>query len=191
MSNIDIQMSHTEQTPITDRFQDMKAEGMTRSQRIGQILRTAWVDTAAEVKTGANHMRPMAEAIAATIMDDVKHKGETATTRLHEAWTDQTERADLVDHIQRILTQVGTALRAQVWPRVQEQAEHLDAQLSERYGDRYSIFKQRLDQAKVWYAQPQDQPAPAAAPPTAPVQVEIEEDVATVDVRATQTVEAQ
>lgn len=167
---------------LQQNWQQLKSEGGTRSQRIGQILKAAFTEMATELKTGATTMKPVAQDLATDVADQLKERGQAAATTINEAWTDQADNPDLVKRLQVMLQRLASAVKARLWPQVQREMADIDAALANSYGDRYQATKQRLNRAKGWY-QSQQQQKQTGQPPVPPRSIAIEpEQVVTVDV---------
>ena len=180
-------MANTHQERIAENLKKIRTEGGVRTQRIGQILQTAFVETTTELKAGVTHIRPMAKEVTDTAVNDFKQKGQKVATKLNDAWTDQGDSPDLPAQLRSLLASIAKTLKASLFPHVKEQAETLDSTLTERYGERYDAFKQRLETAKQWYAQAQQRVNKEAPNPISATHTPVsqKDSKVTVDVVAT------
>lgn len=120
------------QQVLQQELSQVKAEAQTRQERIATILKMAVSESVAEVKAGTGEARSIGQRIVAQLWQRVP--------RSRAAWQQQYETLHVA---QRLNERVGSA----------------DQALQERYGDRYTMTKQRLahslsqrwQQLRDWY----------------------------------------
>ena len=72
-------MTHTNsQKVVNENFQSIKTEGGRRTQKIADILKTAFSDAITEVNEGSSTVRPLAKDLAGNAVEVVKEKGQEA-----------------------------------------------------------------------------------------------------------------
>ncbi|MEO0373586.1 MAG: hypothetical protein AAF329_02945 [Cyanobacteria bacterium P01_A01_bin.17] len=159
----------------TDNWNQIRTEGTTRLDRIGKILRTAFLETKTEVQAGTEVMKPLAQELSSTVVENFKETG----TKINDAWTDKPGSPDLPTTMKSLLLSFAGTVKARLFPWLKSEAVTLDATLMKHYGERYGAAKHKVKVAKAWYAQA-----------TAPVDVPMEPPV-TVDVVATEASSSQ
>jgi hypothetical protein len=161
--------TQTTSQPAADRWTQLRTEGSTRIQRIGKILQTAFSETKTEFQAGTEVMKPLAQELSSTVVDNLKETG----TKINDAWTDKPGSPDLPTTLKSLLLSFAKTAKATLFPWLKSEAQTLDATLMKHYGDRYGAAKHKVKVAKAWYAQA-----------TAPVEVPIEKPPVTVDIVA-------
>ncbi len=154
----------------TDNWKQLRMEGSARLDRIGTILKTAFVETKTEFQSGTEVMKPLAQELSSTVVENLKETG----TKINDAWTDKPGSPDVPTTLKSLLSSFAATVKAKLFPWLKSEAETLDAKLMKNYGERYGAAKHKVMVAKAWYAQA-----------TAPVDVPMEPPV-TVDVVATE-----
>lgn len=155
--------------PMTDNWTQLRAEGSTRLQRIGKIFQTAFSETKTEFQTGTEVMKPLAQELSSTVVDNLKE----TKTKINDAWSDKPGSPDLPTTLKSLFVSLAKTAKAKLFPWFKSEAQTLDATLMKNYGDRYGAAKHKVKVAKAWYAQA-----------TAPVEVPMEKPPVTVDVVA-------
>lgn len=140
-------------TPMTNNFDQIKTESGTRSQRIRKILKAAFTQTSAELKEGYTIVRPLAAEMSATVVEDLKQKGNHASSTLKDAWGAEADQTSAWDRWQRVLTVVSTAIRNTLAPPLNKQAARVDSRFTDQYGDYYRTIKRGFQSLKNWYIQ--------------------------------------
>ncbi|WP_146242248.1 hypothetical protein [Acaryochloris thomasi] len=161
--------------PTTDNWTQFRTEGSTRLNRIGTIFKTAFVETKTELQSGTEVMKPLAQELSSTVVDNLKDTG----TKINDAWTDKPGSPDLPTTLRSLLLSFAGTVKARLFPWLKSEAATIDATLTKNYGDRYGAAKHKVKVAKAWYAQA-----------TAPVEVPMEPSV-TVEVVATEAESSQ
>lgn len=141
-------MSDSIKERITADLQKAKTTGGARVSRIREIIQIAASEALAEFKAGSGEIRTIAKDSLSTVVSSPTVQGEAV-----EAPTDSSTR------FTTLLARAFQAIKTRVLGQVQQEKTDLqtrwitfDAKLAERYGDRYSAVKQRLNNAKVWYS---------------------------------------
>ncbi|MGF1523260.1 MAG: hypothetical protein ACFBSF_13170 [Leptolyngbyaceae cyanobacterium] len=88
-------MTHTPDRPEADeqRFKDnldqIKAEGGVRSNRIAQILRTAFAESTAELKEGVSAVTPATEEVRKSVTQLIREKGQETLAEAKHVWAER------------------------------------------------------------------------------------------------------
>lgn len=171
MNDSQTQNSTQTMNSTSDNWTQLKSEGSVRLNRIGKIFKTAFSETKTELQAGTETMKPLAQELSSTVVENLKETG----TKINDAWTDKPGSPDLPTTLRSLLLSFAGAVKAKLFPWLKSEAATIDATLMKNYGDRYDAAKHKVKVAKAWYAQA-----------TAPVDVPMEPAV-TVDVVATDT----
>lgn len=164
-------MSESVKERVTADLQKAKSEGKIRAERIQEIVQDAFSQALSEVKEGSGEIRVIAKE---TLSEMFKRISETRQKR--EITADQADSTSPESMIQIIskgirsrlfatLHQTYTGLPDQ-YTQLKERAVNLDANLTERYGDRYGATKQRIKDATVWYNTVKTQAEASSMEPT-------------------------
>ncbi len=162
--------------PITSNWAQLRTEGSTRLNRIGKIFQTAFSETKTELQTGTEVMKPLAQELSSTVVENLKETGH----KINDAWTDKPGSPDVTETLRSLLKSLAQTVKTKLFPWLKSEAVTLDATLMKNYGDRYGAAKHKIKVAKAWYAQA-----------TAPIEVPQEETSVTVDVVANDVNEMQ
>lgn len=149
-------MSESVKEKITTDLQKAKSEGKIRIERIQAIVRDAFSQTVAEVKEGSGEIRAIVKGSLSENLEVVDEKVEGSEETA--ARTPSTSSKSLILAIFKAiknrlfvqLHQEATNLPHR-YAKLKNQASNLDANLTERYGDRYIAVKQRLEKGAAWY----------------------------------------
>jgi len=171
---------------ITADLQKAKAEGGLRVEKIREIFKTAVAQSIAEVKDGSGGVRAIAKDSMASVIDILNETGNNTQAEVNasvegivegvqesnynaadiggalaeiEASGNQTS-ADMQSLMAAVLNALKCtkqyALLMERYVEVKTRLDSVDAQLAEKYGDRYQQVKQQLEKfwkiAKVWFA---------------------------------------
>ena len=99
-------------TVISENFKHIKTEGGQRSQKIGKIFRAAFTEAAAEVKAGAETVRPLAKELADAATETAKFKGVEISANVRKAFSETAiDEQDLATRLQLKLQAILKALR--------------------------------------------------------------------------------
>jgi hypothetical protein len=167
-------------------LQKAKAEGGLRVEKIREIFKAAVAQSMAEVKEGSSGVRAIAKDSMASVIDILNETGNNTQAEVNasvegivegiqdgnyhaadlggalaeiEASGNQTS-ADMQSLMAAVLNALKRtpqyALLMDRYAEVKTRLNSVDAQLSEKYGDRYQQLKQQLEKiweiAKVWFA---------------------------------------
>jgi hypothetical protein len=174
------------QEKITADLKKAKAEGGLRVEKIRQIFKAAVAESIAEVKDGSGDIRAIAKDSMASVIDILNATGNTTQAEVNasvegivdgiqdsnqtaadlggalaeiEASGNQTA-ADMQSLIAALFNAAKRtkhyALLIERYAEVKTRLNTVDAQLSEKYGDRYLQVKHQLEKlwelAKTWFA---------------------------------------
>lgn len=143
------QAETAEQTP--ENMQKLKEEAGLRSRRIGKILRTAFTETAAELKAGTTVLSPVAQELTKTAAENLKQTSQAAVSEVNQAWIEEEAAQETPDRIQALMRAIARIFKESWLPKAQTRANGFDESLKARYGDRYGVVKQRWNVFKAWY----------------------------------------
>ncbi|PZV19255.1 MAG: hypothetical protein DCF22_00885 [Leptolyngbya sp.] len=170
---------------VTADLQKAKTEGGLRVEKIREIFKTAVAQSIAEVKGGSGEVRAIAKDSMASVIDILNETGNNTQAEVNasvegivegiqdsnynaadiggalaeiEASGNQTS-ADMQSLMAAVLNAVKRtpqyAVLMERYAEVKTRLNSVDAQLSEKYGDRYQQLKQQLGKfwelAKVWF----------------------------------------
>lgn len=148
-------MSDSIKNRISTNLQKVKETGGVRAGRIRAILQDAATQTLTEVKQGAGEIGTLARSSLSTVVND--GTPETEGTAEGAEPTPVSLRTRLLAAFQVLQTRLFGQLNREYgdlhtqYTNLKQRAIQLDARLAERYGDRYTAIRQRLDGAVVWY----------------------------------------
>lgn len=145
----DISNLTTEEASSTfDKAKVLYQEGLTRSARIGRILKAAFSQSAAEFREGRQVLSPLAQEVTSETVATVKEKGQKAADALNDAWVQEADSQDFSERLTRFLSAIARSASAsaktQLWPQLKIQASRLDGLLQSRYGDRYTDIREKF-----------------------------------------------
>lgn len=166
-------MSDSLKDRITSDIQKAKTESGTRVNRIGVILREAASQSLAEVKAGSSQVRLIATQTLSTVTDQLNQSANSP------------EPADNKPS-QPFMKTLFQAIQRQVVARLRTQIVTLDTKLTVRYGDRYELLKQRVENSRLWYKNARANAEAAGIDPLQQKQVEIETKVGDVGITVAQ-----
>lgn len=137
----------TEQpSPSTvEKLKTLQKESTTRYQRVSKILKAAFSETAAEFKAGKAVISPLAKEVTAETVATVKDKSQQAKKTVNQAWRSESETEDRTEKLIRLARVLAKSAQENLLPQLKTQVIKLDGLLNERYGDRYSTFKERFN----------------------------------------------
>ena len=156
----DLSTFTSEQAPSTvDKAKVLYQEGLTRSVRVGKILKAAFSQTAAEFKEGRQTLSPLAQEVTSETVATVKEKSQKAAEVINDVWAQEADSQDLSERISRFLSNMAQsasgAAKTHLIPQMRTQAGKLDGLLQNRYGDRYANIRAKFDRVRSWYATPE------------------------------------
>lgn len=156
----DLSTLTSEQAPSTvDKAKVLYQEGLTRSMRVGKILKAAFSQTAAEFKEGRQTLSPLAQEVTTETVATVKEKGQKAAEVINDVWAQEADSQDLSERISRFLSTIAQSAsksaKTHLFPQIRTQAGKLDVLLMDRYGDRYENIRAKLVMFRSWYATPE------------------------------------
>lgn len=178
-------MATVMQEKITADLQKAKVEGGLRAEKIREIFKAAVAQSIAEVKGGSSEVHAIAKDSMASVIDILNETGNNTQAEVNasvegivegiqdsnhnaadiggalaeiEASGNQTS-ADMQSLMAAVLNAVKRtqqyALFVERYAEVKTRLNSVDAQLAEKYGDRYQQLKQQLEKfwalAKVWF----------------------------------------
>ncbi|MBE9078579.1 hypothetical protein IQ241_14965 [Romeria aff. gracilis LEGE 07310] len=146
------QAEQTEQVETSENMKKLKEEAGLRSRRIGKILRTAFTETAAELKAGTTVLSPVAKELTKTAAENIKQTSQAAVSEVNQSWVEEEASQETPDRIQALFRAIARIFKESWLPKAQTQASGFDESLKARYGDRYGAVKQRWNGFKAWYA---------------------------------------
>jgi len=157
---INFQEKTAEQTPSYEpttfqKLKTLKKEGAERSQRVADILRSAFSETAAEFKAGRTVISPLAKEVTAETVSVVKENGRKVSDTVNQAWQDADDD-DINERMIRFIRTLAATTKSRLFPQLERQLINLDDVLSERYGDRYAQIKAKLSVARASYPSAQN-----------------------------------
>jgi len=97
---------------MSENFKHIKTESGQRTQKIGKIFRTAFSEAAAEVKAGAETVRPFAKEMADAAAETAKFKGQEVSTNVRQAFAETAvDEQDMATRLQLKIQAILKALR--------------------------------------------------------------------------------
>jgi hypothetical protein len=130
-------MTNEIKTQLQTDFQNAKVQTSTRVARIRDILRSAASQTIDEVKQGSGDIREIATGRFSTVIDTLDNGEMNPSSEAYS--TDQRP-------VKPLLARLFAAVKTRLVTQFKSQTVKLDDDLGERYGDRYQVGKQRLEQ---------------------------------------------
>ncbi|NEQ48629.1 MAG: hypothetical protein F6K11_00640 [Leptolyngbya sp. SIO3F4] len=119
------------QNAVTENFQSIKTEGGQRTQKIADILKTAFSDAITEVKEGASTVRPLAKDLAGNAVEVVKEKGQEAYGNAKQAAQETAnDEKDIIARFKLKLQAIIDAIKATLFSK----AETADTEVTEPIG---------------------------------------------------------
>lgn len=149
-------MSQSIKERITANLQKAKSEQKVRLERIQGIVREAFSQTMAEVKEGSGELRAISKESLSTILEPMNERGEESNETANKP-SSRNYKTLIIALFQTIKNQLLVNFRSEntnlqnQYAKLKNQAVNLDANLTERYGDRYVAVKQRLEKGATWY----------------------------------------
>lgn len=165
-------MSKSLKERIADDLKQAQQEGSLRTDKIREIVKMAVEQTIAEFKGGSREIRPVLKDIIMAIIETLGEKDKLREEEITTAIEGTIEEIkDLPEEIKdspsqvSIMIQKPASVTFKIWLKIlikalkegnikvwlQAQSQQLDGQLAHRYGDRYQMVKQQLDQTAIWY----------------------------------------
>lgn len=151
-------MSEPVKENITVDLQKAKSEGKMRAERIQGIVRDAFSQILTEVKEGSGEIKVIVKDTLSENLKQVNPIDENGEGTSDKASSTNSPSPSLILAIFKV---VKSRLFDYVhqsytdWPhqyaKLKNKAVNLDVSLTERYGDRYSAVKQRLEKGATWY----------------------------------------
>lgn len=146
----------SESRPSTvEKLKTLTTEGMARSQRVAEILRSAFSQTVAEVKDGRAVLSPLAKEVTAETVATVKDKSQQAADVFSHTWEQESDKKDLTARMIAFMQSLADTLKVALLPQLKGQAVKLDGVLSDRYGQRYDTIKDQFEFVRSWYVVPE------------------------------------
>ena len=106
-------MTYTNTKAVNENFQSIKAEGGRRTQKITEILKSAFSETMTEVKAGATTVRPLAKDLAGNAVQVEKEKGqETYVNAKAAAQETAVDEQDIITQFKLKLQAIVEAVKA-------------------------------------------------------------------------------
>ena len=114
-------MTHTNTQAVNDNFEAIKAEGGRRSQKIVDILKSAFSETVTEVKDGTSTVRPLAKDLADNAVQVVKERGQEAYTNAKKAAQETAiDEQDIITQFKLKLQAIVKAIKESLFAKAQE-----------------------------------------------------------------------
>ncbi|MEO0868782.1 MAG: hypothetical protein AAFY17_10105 [Cyanobacteria bacterium J06642_11] len=114
-------MTSTNVQAANDNFQSIKEEGGRRTQKIADILKTAFSEAVSEVKEGAGTVRPLAKDLAGNAVEVVKEKGQEAYVQAKQAAQDTgNDEQDIIAKFRLKLQAIVDAIKATLFSQAEE-----------------------------------------------------------------------
>lgn len=142
-------MSTSIKDSITTNLQKAKSEGRVRAERIRGIVRDAFSQTLAEVKEGSGEFGATVKETISKVLETVNKTGEE-----REGNAEQITSTSSISMILALFKAMRNRLLPYLhhqYAELKDRAVNLDANLTERYSDRYVAVKQRLQRIVAWY----------------------------------------
>lgn len=162
-------MSNSIKDHIATELQKAKATTGTRATRIQAIIKDAAAQVLTEVKAGSGEVGTIAKTSLEGVADSLDQQPKLPAAAQEGFETAVPVEPSLKDLLFRVLNavklrvfnrtkQTSTSFGTQYLEflkseaaDLKQQVGNLDAGLEKRYGDRYSVWKQRAGRAKAWY----------------------------------------
>jgi hypothetical protein len=129
-----INSPNTLKTQIADQVAAAKSTGSTRASRIQAILKTAVSETVGEVKAGSQDFQAIAQDSFSTVVENFAEQPVAP-----EATLKQRLKAALLGLVKQFKFQA----QSQASTKVKQQWSELDAELHQRFGDRYQNLRSK------------------------------------------------
>lgn len=105
---------------INENFQSIKSEGGRRTQKVADILKSAFAEAVTEVKEGATTVRPFAKDLADNAVQVVKERGQEAYVNAKQAaQATATDEQDVVARFKLKLQAIVDAIKATLFSKVE------------------------------------------------------------------------
>ncbi|MEL6331351.1 MAG: hypothetical protein AAFN42_18335 [Cyanobacteria bacterium J06554_1] len=106
-------MIYTNTQAVNENFESIKAEGGRRTQKIADILKSAFSEAVTEIREGTSAVRPLAKDLAGNAVQVVKEKGQEAYVNAKQAAKETaTDEADIVTQFKLKLQAIVDAIKA-------------------------------------------------------------------------------
>ncbi|MDJ0708075.1 MAG: hypothetical protein QNJ46_32785 [Leptolyngbyaceae cyanobacterium MO_188.B28] len=127
------------QEAVNENFQSIKAEGGLRTQKIADILMTAFSDAITEVKEGAGAVRPLAKDLADHAVEVVRERGQEAFDNVKKATQDTAnDEKDIIARFRLKLRAIVDAIKTTLFSQV-ETADTEPVALIEQETEAHSV----------------------------------------------------
>ena len=114
-------MPHTNTQVVNDNFEAIKAEGGRRSQKIADILKSAFSEAVTEVKDGTSTVRPLAKDLADNAVQVVKERGQEAYANAKKAAQETAiDEQDIITQFKLKLQAIVKAIKESLFTKAQE-----------------------------------------------------------------------
>ncbi len=114
-------MTQTNTQVVNDNFEAIKAEGGRRSQKIADILKSAFSEAVTEVKDGTSTVRPLAKDLADNAVQVVKERGQEAYTSAKKAAQETAiDEQDIITQFKLKLQAIVKAIKESLFTKAQE-----------------------------------------------------------------------
>ena len=114
-------MTQTNTQVVNDNFEAIKAEGGRRSQKIADILKSAFSEAVTEVKDGTSTVRPLAKDLADNAVQVVKERGQEAYTNAKKAAQETAiDEQDIITQFKLKLQAIVKAIKESLFAKAQE-----------------------------------------------------------------------
>ena len=106
-------MTYTNTQAVNENFETIKAEGGRRTQKIADILKSAFSEAVTEIKDGTSTVRPLAKDLAGNAVQVVKERGQEAYVNARQAAQETaTDETDIVIQFKLKLQAIVDAIKA-------------------------------------------------------------------------------
>ncbi|MEL6229341.1 MAG: hypothetical protein AAFR24_05470 [Cyanobacteria bacterium J06627_3] len=106
-------MIYTNTQAVNENFESIKAEGGRRTQKIADILKSAFSEAVTEIREGTSAVRPLAKDLAGNAVQVVKEKGQEAYVNAKQAAKETaTDEADIFTQFKLKLQAIVDAIKA-------------------------------------------------------------------------------
>lgn len=117
-------MTDTNTQVINENFQSIKSEGGRRTQKIADILKSAFSEAVTEVKEGATTVRPLAKDLADNAVQVVKERGQEAYVNAQQAAQETaTNEQDIIVRFKLKLQAIVDAIKATLFAQAETTVE--------------------------------------------------------------------
>ncbi len=142
-TNSQADFATTDFATTVEQLKELRKEGSVRSQRIFKILRTAFTETAAEIKDGRTVISPLAKEVSAKTVATVKEKGKQAADTVNQTWQQEAQTEDMTERLVKVVRSLANTLKQTFFPQAKQQAKKQADQLLELLRNRYAASSQR------------------------------------------------